>query len=59
MFTPALAVVSTVLPFRSAILLTPASGRTITASVPMASITATEIKGAPLAARFTIEAQEP
>ena len=59
MFTPALAVVSTVLPFRSAIFFTPASGRTMIASVPMASITATEIEGAPLAARFTIEAQEP
>ena len=58
-FTPAFAVVSSVLPFRSAIAFTPESGRTMIASVPSASITPTETSGAPPAARLIIEAQEP
>ncbi len=58
MLTPAPAVVSTFLPSRSLKVLMPASGLTITASVPVASIVATETIGAPCAATFIMVTAE-
>ena len=59
MFTPALAVVRIFLPFKSWIVLMPVSGLTMIASVPIASMTPTEISGAPPATRLIIEAHDP
>jgi len=56
--TPAPAVVSTFLPSRSLKVFMPESGLTITASVPVASIVATETTGAPWAASFIMVTAE-
>ncbi len=58
MFTPAPAVVSTFLPSRSLKVLMPESGLTITASVPVASMVAIDMTGAPWAASFIIVTAE-
>ena len=58
-FTPAFAVVRIFLPFNPFTELIPASGLTMTASVPAASITPTEMIGAPWAAKVTMAAHDP